>query len=140
MTTALDSNVIAALWDRDPALNLAAQVALDGAHERGGLVISAPVFSELMACPGRSEPFIQSFMEETGIAVDWEIDEAIWRAAGRAFQSYAVRRKRHDGVPPRRILADFVIGAHAAAGGYQLLTFHARLYRAAFPELIVVDF
>jgi predicted nucleic acid-binding protein len=119
---------------------LAAQVALDSAIERGGLVISAPVFSELMACPGRTEAFIQSFLEETSIAVDWEINETIWRSAGRAFQSYAACRKQHNGIPPRRILADFVIGAHAATAGYRLLTFDDRLYHAAFPKLTIVRF
>lgn len=140
MITALDSNVIASLWDPDPRLNSTAQAALDSALERGGLLISAPVFSELMASPSRSEAFIQSFLEETGIAVDWDLDETIWRAAGRAFQSYTARRKRHGGLAPRRILADFVIGAHAAESGYQLLTFDARLYRAAFPALTIVGF
>ena len=138
MTTAIDTNVIVALWDRDADLSAAAQSALDAALGRGGLVASAPVFAELMACPGRGEDFLQSFFEDTGIAVDWSLDEAIWRAAGRAFQAYADRRKRHAAPAPRRILADFVIGAHAERRGYQLLTLDNRLYHAAFPELAVV--
>ena len=56
----------------------------------------------------------------------------------RAFQSYAVRRRRHGHSAPRRILADFMIGAHAQQAGYQLLTLDGRLYRTAFPELTVV--
>jgi hypothetical protein len=138
MTTAIDSNVIVALWDRNASLSSAAQSALDAALERGGLVISAPVFAELMACPGRSEDFLRSFFEDTGIAVDWNLDEMIWRAAGRAFQGYAARRKRQGDFAPRRILADFVIGAHAQQGGYQLLSLDDRLYRATFPGLTVI--
>ena len=100
MTTAIDTNVIVGLWDRDRGLSSAAQSALDAALEGGGLIISAPLFAELMACPGRTEDFLQSFFEDTSIAVDWKLDETRWRAAGRAFQAYAGRLKRP--ATPRR--------------------------------------
>jgi predicted nucleic acid-binding protein len=67
MTTAIDTNVVVALWDKDPTLSLAAQTALEAAFNRGGLVVSAPVFAELMAAPGRTENFVSSFLKETGI-------------------------------------------------------------------------
>jgi len=137
MTTAVDTNVIVALWDRDTKLNSAAQLALDAALGRGGLIIAAPVFAELMACPGRDEAFVDMFCREAGIAIDWNLDEAIWRTAGRAFQAYAARR-RHGESGPRRILADFVIGAHAVQKGFSLLTLDDRLYRSAFPSLKIV--
>lgn len=87
MTTAIDTNVIIALWANDPVLNLAAETALEAAFRRGTLVVAAPVFSELMAAPGRSEAFLGSLLEENGVAIDWDLDEPIWRAAGRAFQA-----------------------------------------------------
>jgi predicted nucleic acid-binding protein len=135
MTTAIDTNVVVALWDKDPALSLAAQTALEAAFHRGSLVVSAPVFAELIAAPGRSETFVSSFFEETGIAVDWDLGEAVWRSAGRAFQAYPERRRKHRDAGGRRILADFLIGAHAQARGYRLLTLDERLYKAAFPTL-----
>jgi len=138
MTTAIDSNVLVALWDRDPALSSTAQSALDEALGRGTLVVAATVFAELMAAPGRSESFLDSFFRETGINIDWTLDEAIWRAAGRAFQTYAARRRKQRDPGPRRILADFLIGAHALEGGYRLLTLDDHLYRAAFPDLKVI--
>ena len=46
MTTAIDTNVIVALWDRDTKVSTTAQSALDSAFERGGLMISAPVFAD----------------------------------------------------------------------------------------------
>src|SRR5437763_17062709 len=94
MTTAVDTNVVIALWDKDAATSLAAQNALDAAFHRGTLVAAAPVFAELIAAPGRSETFVGSFFEETGIGVDWELTEQLWRLAGRAFQSYAERRRK----------------------------------------------
>jgi hypothetical protein len=137
MTTAIDTNVIIALWDKDPNLSLAAQTALEAAFSRGALVVAAPVFSELMAAPGRTETFLNSFLEDTGVAVDWNLDEDVWRSAGRAFQSYAERRRKQRDSGSRRILADFLIGAHAFTRGYRLLTLDERLYRAAFPSLTI---
>jgi len=138
MITSIDTNVIIALWDRDLAISSAAQSALDNALERGGLVVGAPVFAELMAAPGRGETFLTSFFRDTGIAIEWNLQEAVWRAAGRSFQKYAARRRGKRDTGPRRILADFLIGAHASERGYRLLTLDDRLYRAAFPGLALV--
>jgi len=138
MTTVVDSNVIVALWDRDDALNSAAQLALDSALNRGSLVVPAPVFAELMALPGRTELFLNAFFQDTDVGVDWALDERVWRVAGRAFQSYAGRRRKQRGPEPRRILADFLIGAYAASNSFPLLTLDEGLYRAGFPELKIL--
>ena len=138
--TAIDTNVVIALWDKDSGLSLAAQNALETAFNRGTLVAAAPVFAELIAAPGRSAAFVGSFFEETGIGVEWELPEQIWRLAGRAFQAYAARRRKQRDSGARRILADFVIGAHASANGCRLLTLDDRLYRSSFPTLAVETF
>ena len=72
------------------------------------------------------------------MAVGWDVDEAIWRAAGRAFQDYVARRRKQREPGPRRILADFLIGAYASERGYRLLTLDDRLYRSAFSGLRTV--
>jgi predicted nucleic acid-binding protein len=84
--------------------------------------------------------FVGSFFEETGIAVDWELPVQIWRSAGRAFQAYAERRRKKRDAGARRILADSLIGAHALTIGYRLLTLDDRLYRTAFPKLLIETF
>ena len=140
MITAIDTNVLVALWDRNETLNSAAQAALDDAFARGKLVISGAVFAELLAFPRRSETFLDQFLKDTGIAVDWTTDESIWRVAGRAFQKYAKRRRKKSVHGPRRILADFLIGAHALEKDYRLLTLDDGIYRAAFPTLQIVKF
>ena len=101
-------------------------------------MVSGPVFAELMAAPGRSEAFLTSFFSNTGIELEFDLEEVIWRLAGRAFQSYATRRRRQRDLGPRRILADFLIGAHAAHRRYRLLTLDDGLYQVAFPNLVVV--
>ena len=49
MTTAIDTNLVIVLWDRNSALSLAAQNALESAFNRGSLVAAAPVVGELNA-------------------------------------------------------------------------------------------
>ncbi len=139
MTTAIDTNIFIALWDSDPATNATALDSLDAAFRRGNLIISAPVFAELIAAPGRSELFVSKFFDDVGIAVDWQMSEATWRAAGQAFKGYVGRRRKARDSGARRILADFLIGAHAAVNGYRLLTLDERVYRAAFPNLVVLN-
>jgi hypothetical protein len=102
VTTVIDSNVIAALWNLDAALNAAARSTLDAALARGPLVVPAPVYSELMAFAGRTESFLDGFFRDTGIAVAWHMEERVWRSAGHAFQSYAGRRRRQREPGPRR--------------------------------------
>lgn len=135
--TSIDTNILAALWDEDDSLNCAAREALDAALARGGLVISGVVYAELLAAPRRTEEFIDRFCNEAGIEVEWELNERICRTAGDAFQGYAARRRKQRDAEPRRILADFLIGAHALVSGYKLLTLDGRTYQASFPGLAI---
>jgi len=138
MTTAIDTNILVTLWDVEDSLHGPARQALEAAFEQGSLVIAGAVYAELLAAPGRTEEFLDQFCEETGIGVEWELSEEVWRAAGLAFQGYAARRKKQKGTYPRRILANFLVGASAAVNGYRLLTLDAGLYRASFPKLDTV--
>jgi predicted nucleic acid-binding protein len=135
MTTVIDTNILIALWDIDPQLNTAVQKALDHAQGRGPLVVPGAVYAELLALPGRTEKMLDEFFAATGIRVEWESSEQVWRVAGRTFQGYVSRRSTRKTEMPRRILADFLIGAHASVHRYRLLTFDQRLYKAAFPKL-----
>ena len=135
MISAVDTNVIVALWDADERGHLTALDLLDDAASRGGVVICGAVFGELLACPGRTEEFINKFLEDAEVVVDWSSTETVWRTAGLAFQKHAARRRRGRSGDPRRILTDFYIGAHAFENGYSLLTLDDGIYRAAFPKL-----
>ena len=139
MRTSIDTNILVALWDADDLLNRAAKGALDAALARGGLVISGVVYAELLAAPRRTRAFIDRFCDEAGIEVEWEMNERIWRGAGEAFQGYAERRRKQKGTESRRILVDFLIGAHALVSGYKLLTLDERMYQASFPRLAIVS-
>jgi predicted nucleic acid-binding protein len=138
MTISIDSNVISALWNKDHSMNTAAVKALSklSAHER--LVVSGPVYSELMAGPLRNEDSLDMFLDDTGIAVDWAMEEEIWREAGRAYLRYVRRRKTSRGGDARRILTDFLIGAHALVRGHKVLTLDSEDFATAFPTLPIV--
>ena len=72
------------------------------------------------------------------MGVEWITNEAMWRVAGRAFQAYVNRHRKQRSGEPRRLLADFLIGAHAVENGFALLTLNDGIYRAAFPKLRIV--
>jgi predicted nucleic acid-binding protein len=138
MTISIDSNVIAALWNHNDPLNAVAAPTLDDLFKKERLVVSGAIYAELMAGPLRDEASLDLFFRDTGIDIDWVLEEEIWREAGRAYAGFARRRKRSGEEPPRRILADFLIGAHALVRGYSLLTIDYRHYGAAFPSLPIV--
>jgi predicted nucleic acid-binding protein len=138
MTTSIDSNIIVALWRSTHISNLKASEMLNRAQKAGKLVVFGPVYAELMADPARTTSQLDEFASDTGISIEWGIDEGIWREAGRAYRGYAQRRIRSGGGPARRILTDFIIGAHALIRGYTLLTLNGKDYEAAFPKLTIV--
>src|SRR2546421_9624284 len=117
MITALDTNVLVALWDRDDAWNSAAETVLKSAQSRGKLVISGVVFAELLAFPRRQEKFIDRFLSDTDIGVEWTIQEAMWRLTRGGYQAYCVPWRKQDRSSPPRLLADLFICAHALAKG-----------------------
>src|SRR5258707_9561694 len=112
MSTAIDTNVVTAVWNNDDALNVRAQVALDGVFGRGRLVVTGVVYAELLAAPARTEEFVDRFLHAAAIDVEWEINERLLRAAGLGFRGYADRGREQSGAEPRRILAGYVVGGH----------------------------
>uniref|UniRef100_E6PD61 PIN domain-containing protein n=1 Tax=mine drainage metagenome TaxID=410659 RepID=E6PD61_9ZZZZ len=134
---ALDTNVIIDIEEGSPESAERALRAVERAGERGGLVICGIVYAELHARPQRAASDLDDTLRTARIAVDLQLTAEIWREAGHAYAAYARRRRAAGGDSPRRILADFVIGAHARAVG-SLVTRDAAFYRRAFPKLRVV--
>ncbi len=139
MNTAVDTNVFVSLLTGPMEEARAARHSLRKAEERGPLVVCAPVYAELSAAPGRGPDEVDVFLDLARVAVDWDLSEDTWRTAALAFKGYAERqRAQPGGSGPRRILADFVIGAHALHTASALLTLDHGLYRVAFPDLAVL--
>ncbi len=137
MRTALDTNVISALWSGESAAPRL-DSALFQARAEGGLVICAPVYCELLAHPLATRRFVDSFLHDTGIVVDYLLDERIWQQAATAFVAYAERRRRSKAGTPKRLLVDFVIGSHAFISADRLMTLEATRYQSEFPTLRLI--
>jgi hypothetical protein len=133
MRTALDTNILSAILSNEPA---AAAIArqLNRARADGALLLAPAVYSELLAHPNASESFVNHFLEDTGIAVDFLLTQAVWVEAGRRFARYARRRRSGHG-QPKRLLADFIIGAHALLQADRLITLDPSRFKQDFPEL-----
>jgi predicted nucleic acid-binding protein len=135
--TALDTNVLSALWSGEPLASRMANQLAD-AHARGGLVVCGPVYAELLAHPSATRNFVDGFLTDTGITVDFDLGEEVWRQAGKSFALYAQRRRKSSGGSPKRLLVDFVIAAHALLSADRLMTLDASRYIKDFPRLQVV--
>jgi predicted nucleic acid-binding protein len=139
-TVSLDTNVVIALLNEEQSLNESAQAAIDRSRKSGRLVVSGPVYAELLGLPAKTQHVLNVFFSAGGIELDWRFEETVWRAAGVAFQGYVQRRVASTGLLPRRILTDFLIGAHASVRGYTLLTLDRRIYEASFPGIRIESF
>lgn len=138
MTISIDANVIVALWKKDNESNAAASAMLNAAQQQGSLVICGPVYAELVANLQQNPQSLSAFLDDCRIAVEWRFDEEDWREAGRAYGGYAQRRRKNGDGLPRRILADFMVGADALMRGHSLLTTDSGRYAAAFPKLKLI--
>lgn len=137
MRTAIDTNVFSAIWSWERSAERAA-AQLGAARTEGALVISPFVFAELLAYPGTTEGYVRRFLEDTGVSVDFRLEERIWTETGGRFARYAARRRKATGAGPRRLLADFLIGAHALLQAERLLTLDPSVYQQDFPEVTLL--
>ena len=136
----MDANVFVALFTGDEEATPWAQRALEEVAARSSLALSPVAYAELLA-GGRSPEALSGFLTEKGIEVDWALGERTWHEAGYRFGSYSRdRRKQTQDPGPRRILADFLIGAHALKhGGGVLMTLGKKIFASYFPELRIIS-
>lgn len=140
MVTAIDTNIIVGVLEGEEALAGYLATVLDRLAEHGQLIIAPVVYAELLAAPSRPPAIVDAFLTETPVRADWSLNEAVWRAAGLAYRTHRQRRAEGEGngAVARRILADFIIGAHALHRRATLLTWDIGIYRTYFPGLVTV--
>lgn len=138
MRTAVDTNVLSEVLHGTGRTAEATRL-LTAAEGLGALVICPVVYAELIASPYLKTEQVQSFFTNTGISVASDLEMSVWEEAGLRFGKYSERRKRSGGgAGSRRLLADFVIGAHALKSAERLLTFDRKRYEVDFAELKLV--
>ncbi|OLV15370.1 type II toxin-antitoxin system VapC family toxin [Deinococcus marmoris] len=137
MIHCIDTNVLSALLSAEPTAQTIAST-LNTLRAAGPLTIHGSVYAELLAAPGNTPGHLDAFLKRGQLGVDWATDEAVWQRTGRAHSAYARRRQKSGGGRPRRILADFLIGAHALSLGATLVTLDDTHYQSAYPGLPLV--
>ena len=127
----IDSNVLIDVLDRDPEWHDWSMDQLLLASARGRVAINhivlaetAPHFGELAAFKGK--------LAEILIGIEPLTDDGAYRA-GLAFIDYRKRR-----AAAKSVLADFLIGGHAASLGAAILTRDPRVYRSYFPSVPLI--
>ena len=134
MRTALDTNIISAVWSGSaPAAHVAGMLAK--AANEGALVISAPVYVELTAYPNVTSQYLDQFLASTRVQVDFAIEEPVWRETAQRYAASARRRRKSGGGEAKRLLADFLIGAHAFLQADRLFTLDPHRFEQDFPKL-----
>lgn len=155
-TTAVDTNALLALLHDDTHAD-AAETALREAYQRGRLVVTPIVYSELAANSTFDDvDALDRFLADMSIDVVEPSRPALF-CAGEAFDTYTDRRPDglqcptcgtervatcpdcdHEFSPRQHIAADFLVGGHATADADELLTFDQAFYESYFPELAVL--
>jgi len=115
----IDTNVLIDVIGADPTFGERSRTALAECAEAGPVVINPVVYAEVAAMiPTREE--LEALLPENLFRRD-AIPWAAAFLAGRAYRAY-----RDRGGARERILADFLIGAHAAVEGFGLISRDAR--------------
>src|SRR5690348_13347980 len=139
MIATLDTNIIVGVLEGDETIAEHLATVIDRLADHGTVLTAPVVYAELLAAPSRSAAVVDVFFRDTPVRVDWTLDQTVWRAAGLAYRTYGQQRRADgDGSSVRRILADFIIGAHALHRRATLLTWDVAIYRTYFPDLVTV--
>jgi predicted nucleic acid-binding protein len=130
----LDSNIVlSALNPKD--VNHVRAIAALNQYSSQAFCLCPVVRAELLA--SGSWPAIEAWLTLQGVAVIWDMPESVWYNAGQAFGQYARARKI---VPaPRRLVADFLIAAHAEFHQLDMLTFDDTVFKSVFTDVVVLS-
>ncbi|MEO8132491.1 MAG: type II toxin-antitoxin system VapC family toxin [Betaproteobacteria bacterium] len=127
----VDSCVIIDVLENDRKWADWSQAQLETWSARGPLLVDPVIYAEL-AAHAESKESLEAEIAAAGLLMREIPREALF-LAGRAHVAYRSRGGTRTGV-----LADFMVGAHAAVVGCPLLTRDRRRYAAYFPSLTLV--
>jgi predicted nucleic acid-binding protein len=131
MITFVDTNVLLDVFLPDPKWGENSKNSLNKAFSHGSLVINEIIYAEL-APQFSSKDQLDDTLNALGIRMI-QMDRKSAYLAGSNWKKY-----RNSGGLRDRVLADFLIGAHAQINADRLLTRDRGFYKAYFKKLKII--
>jgi hypothetical protein len=132
VVTAVDSSVLLDVLANDPAHGAASLEALREARRVGALIVCPVAWAELRGFFADADAMYR-VLDDAEIRFD-PFDRECADAAGERW-----RRYRRSGGSRTRLMADFLIGAHALIRAGGLLTRDRGFFRRYFSGLVLVS-
>ena len=132
MITAVDTSVLIDVFGADPRFGVASANALRRCLNDGAIVACEVAWSETRAAFPSDASFARA-MGSLGVGFSSSTEPAA-ALAGAAWKKYRVAGGKRE-----RVMADFLIGAHAAVQCDRLLTRDRGYYRKYFKGMAIVD-
>ena len=128
MITAVDTSVLLDVFLADGRYGEQSKAWLRAAYDAGAIIVCDIVYAELV--PAFHDRSVLDRALRDINATTSPVDTAIAYDAGLRWMRY-----RQAGGPRKRIISDFLIGAHAVAVAESFLTRDRGFYSSYFPEL-----